>query len=94
MLSQQSRDIVKSTAPVLAEHGTTITTVFYRNLFEAHPELLNVFNHANQAQGRQQAALANAVYAAAVHIDNLENILPAVVQIAHKHVSLGIKPEH
>ncbi len=68
--------------------------MFYRNLFEAHPELLNVFNHANQAQGRQQAALANAVYAAAVHIDNLENILPAVVQIAHKHVSLGIKPEH
>ncbi|CQR56038.1 Flavohemoprotein [Paenibacillus riograndensis SBR5] len=67
--------------------------MFYRNLFAAHPELLNVFNHANQAQGRQQAALANAVYAAAVHIDNLENILPAVVQIAHKHVSLGIKPE-
>ncbi|WP_150275315.1 NO-inducible flavohemoprotein [Paenibacillus tepidiphilus] len=94
MLTQQTRDIVKSTAPVLAEHGTTITTVFYRNLFEAHPELLNVFNHANQVQGRQQAALANAVYAAAVHIDNLENILPAVVQIAHKHVSLGIKPEH
>ncbi|ASA21517.1 NO-inducible flavohemoprotein [Paenibacillus donghaensis] len=93
MLSQQTRDIVKSTAPVLAEHGTAITSVFYRNLFNAHPELLNVFNHANQAQGRQQAALANAVYAAAVHIDNLENILPAVVQIAHKHVSLGIKPE-
>lgn len=68
--------------------------MFYKNLFAAHPELLNVFNHANQAQGRQQAALANAVYAAAVHIDNLENILPAVVQIAHKHVSLGIKPEH
>jgi nitric oxide dioxygenase len=68
--------------------------VFYKNLFSAHPELLNIFNHANQAQGRQQAALANTVYAAAVHIDNLENILPAVVQIAHKHVSLGIKAEH
>lgn len=63
-------------------------------MFAAHPELLNIFNHANQAQGRQQAALANTVYAAAVHIDNLENILPAVVQIAHKHVSLGIKAEH
>lgn len=94
MLSQQTRDIVKSTAPVLAEHGTTITSVFYKTMFEAHPELLNVFNHANQAKGRQQTALANTVYAAAVHIDNLEAILPAVVQIAHKHVSLGIKPEH
>ncbi|MFB5265852.1 NO-inducible flavohemoprotein [Paenibacillus enshidis] len=94
MLTVEQRKIVKSTAPVLEEHGTTITKVFYRNLFETHPELLHIFNHANQAKGRQQTALANAVYAAAVHIDNLENILPAVVQIAHKHVSLGIKPEH
>lgn len=94
MLSTETRAIIKSTVPVLEEHGTAITTVFYKNMFEAHPELLNIFNHANQKQGRQQAALANTVYAAAVHIDNLEAILPAVVQIAHKHVSLGIKPEH
>ncbi|MEZ0481866.1 NO-inducible flavohemoprotein [Planococcus sp. SSTMD024] len=94
MLSEQTKTIVKSTAPVLAEHGKTITTVFYSNMFEAHPELLNIFNQANQKQGRQQTALANTVYAAAVHIDNLEAILPAVEQIAHKHVSLGVKAEH
>ena len=94
MLSEETRTIVKSTVPVLEEHGVAITTRFYKNLFEAHPELLNIFNHANQAQGRQQTALAKAVYAAAVHIDNLEEILPAVVQIAHKHVSLGVLPEH
>lgn len=94
MLSQETKAIIKSTVPVLAEHGTAITTVFYKNMFEAHPELLNIFNHANQKQGRQQAALANTVYAAAVHIDNLEAILPAIVQISNKHVSLGIKPEH
>ncbi|AOV06628.1 NO-inducible flavohemoprotein [Sporosarcina ureilytica] len=90
MLSQETIDIIKSTVPVLEEHGKTITTVFYRNMFEAHPELLNVFNHANQSQGRQQTALANTVYAAAANIDNLEAILPAVIQIAHKHKSLGI----
>jgi nitric oxide dioxygenase len=94
MLSVETKSIIKATVPVLEEHGTAITTVFYKNMFEAHPELLNIFNHANQAKGRQQAALANTVYAAAVHIDNLEAILPAVVQIANKHVSLGIKPEH
>ncbi|ANU14160.1 Flavohemoprotein [Planococcus halocryophilus Or1] len=94
MLSVETRTIIKSTVPVLEQHGEAITTVFYKNLFEAHPELLNIFNHANQKQGRQQAALANTVYAAAVHIDNLEAILPAVVQIANKHVSLGVKPEH
>lgn len=94
MLSEETRTIIKSTAPVLEEHGVAITTRFYKNLFEAHPELLNIFNHANQAQGRQQTALAKAVYAAAVHIDDLGEILPAVVQIAHKHVSLGVLPEH
>lgn len=93
MLSQETIDIVKSTVPVLEEHGKTITTVFYKNMFEAHPELLNIFNHVNQQQGRQQTALANTVLAAAKYIDNLEAIVPAVVQIANKHVSLGIVPE-
>lgn len=93
MLSQETINIIKSTVPVLEQHGKTITTVFYKNMFEAHPELLNVFNHANQSQGRQQTALANAVYAAAANIDNLGAIIPAVVQIAHKHKSLGITPE-
>ncbi|WP_143560533.1 NO-inducible flavohemoprotein [Sporosarcina sp. P13] len=94
MLDQKTIDIIKSTVPVLEQHGKTITTVFYKNMFEAHPELLDIFNHANQSQGRQQTALANTVYAAAQHIDNLAAIIPAVVQIAHKHVSLGILPEH
>ncbi|MEJ8546115.1 NO-inducible flavohemoprotein [Brevibacillus borstelensis] len=94
MLSQQTVRIIKSTVPVLEVHGKAITTRFYEMMFANHPELLNIFNHANQKQGRQQMALANAVYAAAAHIDNLEAILPAVKQIAHKHRSLGIKPEH
>ncbi|MCM3744954.1 NO-inducible flavohemoprotein [Sporosarcina luteola] len=94
MLSQQTIDIIKSTVPVLEQHGKTITTVFYKNMFAAHPELLNIFNHANQSKGRQQTALANVVYAAAANIDNLGAIIPAVVQIAHKHRSLGIEAEH
>lgn len=94
MLSQHTIDIIKSTVPVLKEHGRTITTRFYQLMFTNHPELLNIFNHANQKQGRQQTALANSVYAAAANIENLEAILPVVKQIAHKHRSLGIKPEH
>lgn len=93
MLDQQTIAVIQSTVPVLKEHGTAITERFYQRLFEAHPELLNLFNHANQKQGRQREALANAVYAAAVHIDRLEQILPAVKHIAHKHRSLGVKPE-
>ncbi|MFJ7745913.1 NO-inducible flavohemoprotein [Peribacillus sp. NPDC097295] len=94
MLSQKTIEIIKSTVPVLEVHGTTITTVFYKNLLEAHPELLNIFNHTNQKKGRQQNALANTVLAAAKYIDQLETILPAVKQIAQKHRSLVVKPEH
>jgi len=94
MLPQETIDIIKATVPVLEVHGTTITTTFYKSMFEAHPELLNIFNHTNQRQGRQQNALANTVLAAAKNIENLGALVPAVMQIAHKHRALGIKPEH
>jgi nitric oxide dioxygenase len=94
LLDAKTIEVIKSTVPVLEEHGEKITTVFYKQMFEAHPELLHIFNHANQQQGKQQRALASTVYAAAQYIDNLEAILPDVRQIAHKHRSLGIKPEH
>ncbi|TDL80880.1 NO-inducible flavohemoprotein [Peribacillus frigoritolerans] len=94
MLTQKTIEIIQSTVPVLEEKGVEITSRFYKNLFENHPELLNIFNHANQKKGRQQTALANTVYAAAKHIHQLHMILPAVKQIAHKHRSLGVKAEH
>lgn len=94
MLSQATIQTIQSTVPVLEKHGTEITSRFYQMLFASHPELLNIFNHANQKQGRQQTALANAVYAAAKHIDRLEEILPVVKQIGHKHRSLGVQAEH
>jgi nitric oxide dioxygenase len=94
LLDKKSIEIIKSTVPVLEEHGEKITTRFYQLMFGNHPELLNIFNHANQKQGKQQKALASTVYAAAKYIDNLEAIVPVVKQIGHKHRSLGIKPEH
>jgi nitric oxide dioxygenase len=93
MLDKKTIDIIKSTVPVLEEYGVSITKRFYELLFTNHPELLNVFNHVNQKQGRQQTALANAVLAAAKYIDDLTAILPAVSQIAQKHRSLGIQAE-
>src|SRR5690625_2618839 len=94
LLDQKTRDIVKSTVPILEEHGTAITKSFYRQMFNDHPELKNIFNQTNQRKGDQPKALANTVYAAASHIDNLEAILPVVKQIGEKHRSLNIKPEH
>lgn len=94
LLSEKAIQTIQATVPLLQERGVEITKRFYEMMFTKHPELLNIFNHANQKKGRQPEALANVVYAAAVHIDKLETILPAVKQIAHKHRSLGVKAEH
>ncbi|AXF57513.1 NO-inducible flavohemoprotein [Salicibibacter kimchii] len=93
MLSSQHVEQIKASAPVLAEKGEAITTRFYEQMFEAHPELLNIFNHRNQKQGTQPKALMQTLYAAAVNIENLESLLPTVKKIAHKHVALQVVPE-
>lgn len=94
MASPKTLEIVTATVPVLEEHGTAITTVFYKNMFEEHPELLDIFNETNQKLGRQQTALATTVLAAAKHLDKLATLLPQVTQISHKHRALQILPEH
>lgn len=92
-LSKHTIQTVKATAPVLAQHGEAISQYFYQQLFSQNPDLLNTFNATNQKTGRQQAALANAVYAYAANIDNLEALTDTVQRIACKHVSLSILPE-
>ena len=47
MLSQKTIDIVKSTVPVLKEHGMEITTTFYKTMFKNNPEVKSMFNMNN-----------------------------------------------
>ncbi|WP_213308978.1 NO-inducible flavohemoprotein [Paraburkholderia sacchari] len=94
MLSQKTKHIVKATAPVLADHGYDIIKHFYKRLFEAHPELKNVFNMAHQEQGQQKQALARAVYAYAENIEDPSSLAAVLKNIANKHASLGVRPEH
>ncbi len=93
MLSAATIATVKATAPVLAEHGLAIVELFYRRLFEAHPELKNLFNMRHQQLGEQQRALAGAVLAYAQNIDDLGALEAAVRRIANKHASLNVRPE-
>jgi nitric oxide dioxygenase len=93
-LTADQMAFVKATAPVFAEHGATITKHFYKRMFNAHPELKNLFNQAHQQSGSQPETLARAVYAYAANIDNLGALGGAVTHIAHKHASLNIRPEH
>ncbi|WP_395244092.1 globin domain-containing protein [Agromyces sp. MMS24-K17] len=92
-LSPESEAVVRATAGVVAAHAEEITRTFYPAMFAAHPELLRVFNRANQAVGEQPKALAASVVAFAVQLidPDAPDFSPVMRRIAHKHVSLGIK---
>jgi nitric oxide dioxygenase len=81
---------------VVAKDIRDIAQRFYGHLFEAHPELFDgVFNRGNQVQGHQQVALAGSVAAFASALVKSPEQLPEQLlsRIAHKHVSLGIRPD-
>lgn len=89
-LTLKQIQIIKSTVPALEEHGVEITTLFYRQLLDKHPELRNIFNTAHQDTREQPAALAHAVWAYAVNIENPDAMKTAISRIGHKHASLGV----
>lgn len=93
-LNQQTIDTVKATIPFLSDNATVLTSHFYKRMFEQDPEVKVYFNAAHQASGSQQGALAASVCAFARNIETPENLASAVSLIAHKHVSLGVQPEH
>lgn len=93
-ITEDQKSIVKSTASILKENGKIITSIFYKHMFEAHPELLNLFNQTNQHTGTQPLALGNIVYFAAENIDRLDLMMPQIRIISHKHRSLTVQPAH
>ena len=94
MLSTEHKVIITATVPILEQGGEALTRHFYLSLFRDYPHVTPLFNQANQQDGNQQRALANAVLMYAKNIDKLEGLGPLVSTIVNKHVSLQIQPEH
>ncbi|MFV0224199.1 NO-inducible flavohemoprotein [Empedobacter falsenii] len=93
MLTDQNKQIILATVPLLREGGVALTKHFYKRMFTHHPELKNLFNMGNQHSGKQQTALAMAVLAYAENIANPGVLMPVIDMIGHKHSSLNIQPE-
>jgi nitric oxide dioxygenase len=94
MLAPDSVRVIRATADTVVRHGVEITGRFYDRMFEAHPELLDLFNRGNQANGEQRQALAMSVAAVAAHFAGIKPVPLAQIvgRIAHKHASLGVTP--
>ncbi|TQM33710.1 globin domain-containing protein [Nocardia bhagyanarayanae] len=95
MLSATATEIIRATLPAVGAGIDDITTLFYRRMFAAHPELeRDLFNRGNQSQGGQQKALAGAIAAfAALQLEpDQERVDLILSRIANKHASLGVEP--
>ncbi|MFG3526212.1 globin domain-containing protein [Streptomyces sp. NPDC047917] len=95
MLSETSTATVRATLPAVGAAVGDIADLFYRKLFDAHPELLrDLFNRGNQASGAQRQALAGSIAAFATQLVEHPDSRPDVMlgRIAHKHASLGVTP--
>lgn len=92
-INQQEINIVKSTAPIIKQHGQQITTRMYEIMFQNHPEVKAQFDISAQKNGTQPAKLATAVYSYATHIDDLGALKVMVDKIAHRHVKTHVLPE-
>lgn len=91
MLSQKTVEIVKATAPVVAQNAEAITSTMYEILFTKYPQTKEFFKNASPDQHKK---LAGAVSAYAANIDNLEVLTPAVEKMAEAHVKTNVQPEH
>jgi len=95
-LTPEHAEMVAATLPLVGANIDEITSVFYRRLFDRHPELLRtLFNRGNQAQGAQQRALAASIATFATHLvdPTLPHPAELLSRIGHKHASLGVTPD-
>lgn len=97
MLSEQTKAIIKSTAPVLQKHGKDITARMYQIAFSQRPEYKRYFENTWMKHpldgGPQPARLAEAVCAYALNIDNLDALKGPLEHIAHKHTNTRVIAE-
>lgn len=84
-------------ALVKESHGWVIpisepaADIFYQRLFEMAPEVKPLFKGDLKEQGRKLMATISVVVNS---LDRLEQVLPAVKDLAVRHVGYGVRNEH
>jgi nitric oxide dioxygenase len=90
-LSAKTKEIVKSTAPVIKEKGEAITTKMYELMFSNYPDAKALFKNAPKNQNQ---ILARSIITYAENIDNLSALEGALDKIARLHVETSVLPDH
>ncbi len=90
-LTEERKQIVKRTAPLLKEKAEAVTIRMYEIMFSNYPDAKALFKNA---PNNQNQILAKSIIAYAENIDNLGALAGAIERIAKHHVEANIKPTH
>ena len=90
-MNAEKINLVRESFALVAPASDQVGLLFYRNLFIIDPALKSLFpSDLTQQSAKLMQMLAAAVSA----LDNLDDLVPVVQQLAKRHVHYGVKPEH
>ncbi len=90
-MTENTKEIIKSTIPFIKDNKDEITSTMYKILFEKYPQTKELFKNSTDDQPKK---LANAIYAYANNLDKLDTLTKGIETMVNAHVKTNIQPEH
>ena len=84
-------DLIRSTFAIAAGDPKTTAARFYTNLFKLDPSLRSLFHGDMANQGEKLMSMLELVVS---HLERLDQLLPTVRQLGHRHAGYGVKAAH
>ncbi len=91
-LTDETKEIIKATVPIIEKNEAELTKRIYPLLFTRDPAMKIFFNRDHLRKGTQPRAFIASIIEYANNIDNLDAIKPLINEIADKHAALNMKP--
>ena len=94
-MDTESIRLVQADMRKIEGRAEEVGMAFYARLFETHPELRPMFGNGLPSDFRSQSWKLVQMLALVVSgLSRIEKILPAVKQLALRHVEYGVREEH
>jgi len=92
MMTKEQISLVKKTWNIFREIDPVLVgDVFYSKLFFDMPHLENLFHNSKNAQAKKLVDMLSVIVG---RLDNLEELMGEIQQLATRHVQYGVKEQH
>jgi hemoglobin-like flavoprotein len=90
-MKQRTKVLLRDSFALVAPNAEEAAALFYGRVFELDPSLQTMSPEVVSDQGRK---LMQMLAAAVKGLDRIEQLIPALEQLAVRHVGYGVKTEH